>query len=58
MKFGYIWPSGLEEKSFESVDGRTTEASHTISSPRSLRLRGAKKTTLSHDFFFFSNFSS
>ena len=38
MKFGYIWPNGFIEW-FESVDGRrtddgrTTEASHTISSP-------------------------
>ena len=38
MKFGYIWPSGVRGESVESLkvwtdDGRTTEASHTKSSP-------------------------
>ena len=48
---GYIWnlvtigPVVSEEKSFEIVDGRrrTTEPAYTISSPRSLQLRWAKK---------------
>ena len=34
MKFGYIWPSGFRGEVILRVDGRTTEASHTVSPPR------------------------
>ena len=54
MKFGYIWPSGLEEKSFESVDGRRTDDGGFpyYKLLRSLRLRGAKKQLFPMIFFF------
>ena len=42
MKFGYI-PVGPEKKSFESVDGRMTEASHAITSPRAFGSGELKK---------------
>ena len=51
MKFGYILPSGFREESRLKVwtdDGRTTDAACPISSPRSFRLRGAKKANVSH----------
>ena len=44
MKFSYIWHSGLEEKSFDSVDRRRTDDGGfpSYKLPRSRRLRGAK----------------
>ena len=42
MKFEFNWPSGLEEKIIENVDGPTDGRRsdwYTISSPMSLRLR-------------------
>ena len=49
MKFGFDWPSGLEEKMFEIVDGRTTdgrtpEHGYTISSPCEPKSSGELKT--------------
>ena len=33
MKFGFDWPSGLEMKIFEKLQGRTAEHVYTTSSP-------------------------
>ena len=53
MKFGYVLPSGFRGEVVRKC-GLKMEASHAISSPRSLWLRGTKKKhqkTVFYSFF-------